>query len=147
MLTRIKPVLGILAAILLLPALAGAEGMIYTKDGVALGGTDPVAYFEVGEPVQGSADHSHAWRGTLWHFANAEHRDRFAAEPEAYAPQYGGWCAWAAARGYAAKTVPDAWKIVDGKLYLNFNQTIQRRWERNIERYISAADEHWPDIF
>ncbi len=145
--TRIKPALGMLAAIVLLPAVASAEGTIYTEDGVALGGTDPVAYFEVGEPVQGSADYSHEWRGALWHFANVEHRDSFAENPEAYAPQYGGWCAWAAARGDAAETVPDAWKIVDGKLYLNFNQSIQRRWERNIEGYISAADEHWPDIF
>ncbi|WP_290652473.1 YHS domain-containing (seleno)protein [Aquisalimonas sp.] len=117
------------------------------KDGVALGGTDPVAYFEVGKPAQGSVDYNHEWRGALWHFANTEHRGMFAKNPEACAPQCGGWCARAAARGDAAKSVPEAWKIVDGKLYLNFNQSIQRRWERNIEEYIAAADEHWPDIF
>lgn len=144
---RIKLLLGILVASLLLPALASADGMIYEEDGVALGGTDPVSYFELGEPLQGTEDYSHQWHDAVWYFASAEHRDMFTENPEAYAPQYGGWCAWAAARGYTATTVPDAWKIVDGKLYLNFSQSIHRRWASNIEAYIAAADDHWPDIF
>jgi len=142
-----KPIIGMLAAFLLLPAVASAEGKIFVKDGVALGGTDPVAYFEVGEPVQGSASHTHEWRGAQWHFANAEHRERFAETPEAYAPQYGGWCAWAAAENYAAETMPEAWNIVDGKLYLNANMQVKLRWERDIEGFIMAADANWPDIF
>lgn len=123
------------------------EGRIFTRDGLAIGGTDPVAYFTQGQPVQGSPDYQLEWRNTTWQFASAEHRDRFQADPEAYAPQYGGWCAWAAARGEAAATIPEAWKIVDGKLYLNFNRWFQWRWERNIPDNIAAADEHWPNIF
>ncbi|MCG6657907.1 YHS domain protein [Halomonas campisalis] len=124
-----------------------AEERIFTRDGLAIGGTDPVAYFTQGQPVQGSPDYRLEWRNATWKFASAEHRDRFEANPEAYAPQYGGWCAWAAARGEAAATIPEAWKIVDDKLYLNFNHRIQRRWEANIPAYIEAADERWPNIF
>lgn len=143
----IKPIIGILTAILLLPAIAKAEGQIYTKEGVALGGTDPVAYFVAGEPVQGSASHTHEWRGAQWQFSSAENRDLFAENPEAYAPQYGGWCAWAAAENYAAATQPQAWNIIDGKLYLNANMQVKRRWERDIEGFIKAADANWPNIF
>jgi hypothetical protein len=75
--------IGMLAAILLLTAIASAEGMIYVKDGIALGGTDPVAYFEAGEPVQGSANFTYGWPGAQWHFASAKHRDMFAGNPEA----------------------------------------------------------------
>lgn len=124
-----------------------AEGRIFTRDGLAIGGTDPVAYFTQGQPVQGSPDYQLEWRDATWQFVSAEHRDRFRADPEAYAPQYGGWCAWAAARGEAAATIPEAWKIVDGKLYLNFNRWFQWRWEANIPANIEAADEHWPNIF
>ena len=129
------------------PMGAFAEGRIFTRDGLAIGGTDPVAYFTQGQPVQGSPDYQWEWRNATWQFVSAEHRDRFQADPEAYAPQYGGWCAWAAARGEAAATIPEAWKIVDGKLYLNFSRLIQWRWERDIPGYIAAADDHWPNIF
>lgn len=137
----------VLAVAVLLPGLASADGQIYTEDGVALGGTDPVAYFSAGEPQSGSAEHSYQWRGAEWHFVSERHRQRFAENPQAYAPEYGGWCAWAAARGDAAPTSPEAWKIVDGELYLNYDQEIQARWESDIEGFIEAADQHWPDIF
>ncbi|MDZ7852159.1 MAG: YHS domain-containing (seleno)protein [Halomonas sp.] len=126
---------------------ATADGRIFTRDGLAIGGTDPVAYFTEGRPVAGSPDYQLEWREATWQFASAEHRDRFEADPEAYAPEYGGWCAWAAARGEAASTVPEAWKIVDDKLYLNYSSFFQWRWERDIPGNIEAADEHWPDIF
>ncbi|MGR2739307.1 YHS domain-containing (seleno)protein [Billgrantia sp. Q4P2] len=129
------------------PLGAFAEGRIFTRDGLAIGGTDPVAYFTQGQPVQGSPDYQWEWGNATWQFVSAEHRARFQADPEAYAPQYGGWCAWAAARGEAAATIPEAWKIVDGKLYLNFSRLIQWRWERDIPGYIAAADDHWPNIF
>lgn len=143
----IKPVLGMLAAFLLLPAVVSAEGRIFMTNGVALGGTDPVAYFVAGKPVQGSANYTHEWRGAQWHFASAEHRDMFAGNPEVYAPQYGGWCAWAAARNYAAATIPEAWSIVGGKLYLNASMRVKRRWERDTEGNIRDADANWPNIF
>jgi YHS domain-containing protein len=136
------------AVLLMLPLATGATAeQIFERNGYAIGGADPVAYFTVGEPTRGTPDHAYEWMGATWVFANAEHRDMFAADPVAYAPQYGGWCAWAAARGYSASTIPEAWSVVGGKLYLNYSQGIQRRWEANMDAYIQAADGHWPNIF
>ena len=119
---------------------------VYAEDGVALAGTDVVAYFREGAPVAGSEAHTHDWQGVTWRFASAANRDAFAADPEAYAPQYGGFCAWAVSEGYTAPTDPGAWKIVDGKLYLNYSRRIQRRWERDIPGHIAAADANWPSL-
>ncbi|MEM8657788.1 MAG: YHS domain-containing (seleno)protein [Pseudomonadota bacterium] len=119
----------------------------YTEDGVALRGTDPVAYFTESEPTPGSAEFAADWNGATWHFASAENRDQFLADPEAYAPQFGGFCAWAVAeKGELYSTDPTAWKIVDDKLYLNFNAGIQKKWEKDIPGFIKAADNRWPDI-
>ena len=119
---------------------------VYSENGVAVDGSDVVAYFTQGEPVKGSATYSHDWNGVTWHFANAANRDTFAADPNAYAPQYGGYCAWAVSQGYTASTVPDAWRIVDNRLYLNFSRRIQRRWEKDIPTRIAAADANWPNV-
>lgn len=117
-----------------------------TRSGVAIEGFDPVAYFEDGRPVQGSADHSVEWNGATWWFASAEHRDAFAAEPERYAPQYGGWCAYAVSEGSTARIDPEAWTIRDGKLYLNYSKKIERRWLENADERIAAADRNWPAL-
>jgi len=119
---------------------------IYASDGIAVDGSDVVAYFKQGAPVKGTAAFAHDWNGVTWYFANADNRDAFAADPAAYAPQYGGYCAWAVSKGYTASTVPEAWRIVDGKLYLNFSRRIQRRWERDIAGLISAAAANWPGV-
>ncbi|MEL6617418.1 MAG: YHS domain-containing (seleno)protein [Pseudomonadota bacterium] len=119
---------------------------VYAENGVAVDGTDVVAYFTQGAPVAGSPDISHDWNGATWHFATRENRAAFAADPERYAPRYGGYCAWAVSNGYTASTTPEAWRIVDGKLYLNYSRRIQRRWERNIPGRISAADANWPEV-
>ena len=98
---------------------AGAGGVVNSSwlTGTAIEGYDPVAYFTESRPVEGASAFSHDWMGVTWYFASAENRVQFAAEPERYAPQYGGYCAWAVAHGYTAKIDPKAWKIVDGKLY------------------------------
>ena len=123
---------------------------IYTKENVAIGGADPVAYFNgdlaKGEFVEGSADFTYEWKGATWQFASAENRDTFAANPEQYAPEYGGYCAWAAAQDKLAAVSPDAWSIVDNKLYLNANKNIQTRWEKDIPGFISKANENWPSL-
>ena len=118
----------------------------YNENGIAIDGTDAVAYFTEGRPVAGNAAFTSDWMGVTWQFASDENRAAFAADPEAYAPQYGGYCAWAVSQGYTASTVPEAWKIVDGKLYLNFSPRIQRRWERDIPGNIAAADRNWPGV-
>ena len=114
--------------------------------GLAIRGTDPVAYFTQGGPAAGSSEFTHTWNNATWQFASAENRDLFAANPEQYAPQYGGFCAWAVSQGYTASIDPNAWRIVDGKLYLNFSQGVQRRWERDIPGNINKADANWPGV-
>ncbi len=114
--------------------------------GLAIRGTDPVAYFTQGGPVAGSAEFTYTWNNATWQFASAENQDLFAANPEQYAPQYGGYCAWAVSQGYTASIDPNAWRIVDGKLYLNYSRGVQRRWERDIPGNISKGDANWPGV-
>ena len=127
------------------PALA-AEPSVYSDGGVAIRGTDPVAYFTEGKPVEGSAEFSFEYDGATWHFASAENRDAFAADPVAYAPQYGGYCAWAVSQGYTASISPNAWSIHEGKLYLNFNRAVRARWAVGKEANIAAAGANWPSV-
>ncbi|UWQ97709.1 YHS domain protein [Rhodobacteraceae bacterium S2214] len=119
---------------------------IYAEDGIAIDGTDPVAYFTDGEPVAGSPDHQVMWQGATWQFSSAANRAAFEADPYAYAPQYGGYCAYAVSQGYTASTTPAAWSIVDGKLYLNYSRRIRRKWERDPAGYIAAGDANWPEV-
>ena len=135
------------AALPLVPATAlAATPPVYAEDGIAIDGTDAVAYFTEGRPVAGDPGLAHDYNGATWRFASAAHRDAFAADPAGYAPQYGGYCAWAVSQGYTASTIPEAWRIVDGKLYLNFSRRIQRRWERDIPGHIAKADANWPGV-
>ncbi|MBE9076016.1 YHS domain-containing protein [Romeria aff. gracilis LEGE 07310] len=120
--------------------------VVYEEDGVAIKGADPVAYFTDAEYVPGSSEFTHDWEGVTWQFASAENRDRFASSPEQYAPQYGGFCAWAVSQGYIAPIDPEAWTVVDNRLYLNFNQKIQERWLKDVPDNIADADENWPDV-
>ena len=126
---------------------AGTEGVepIYKFAGaVALNGYDPVAYFDEGKATAGSDQFVHEWNGAKWQFASAADRDAFASQPEKYAPQYGGYCAWAVSHGYTAKGDPEAWKIVDGKLYVNYNKDVKARWEQDVPGFISKGNENWP---
>ncbi len=128
-----------------LPALAG-QAPIFTKNGVAASGYDVVAYFTESRPVQGSAAYTAQYEGATWQFASAANRDAFTANPTRFAPQYGGYCAYAVAIGSTASTVPEAWKIVDNKLYLNYSSGIQRRWEGNQSAFITSANANWPRV-
>lgn len=125
---------------------AAAEPTYFQKDGIAISGADPVAYFTESAYVPGSNEFTHSWQGVTWQFSNAANRDTFAANPEAYAPQYGGFCAYAVSQGVTAPIDPESWKVVDGKLYLNLNKKIQKRWEKDIPGYIASADQNWPGV-
>jgi len=131
---------------MLAPAARAGIAPIYAEDGIAIDGTDPVAYFTESAPVAGSPKITHDWNGATWQFSSQENKHAFASEPEAYAPQYGGYCAYAVSEGYTASTTPRAWKIVDGKLYLNYSRRIQRKWERDIPGRIASGDANWPTI-
>lgn len=139
--------LGLLAALAAAPAARAADPVNATRFGhLAIEGYDPVAYFEQGAPAEGSEDHTFEWRGATWRFASAENRDLFAADPETYAPQYGGYCAYAVAHGKTAGIDPEAWQIVDGRLYLQNSKGILRRWQEDVPGYIARADENWPRL-
>ncbi len=122
-----------------------ASGPVFTGNtpGIAINGYDTVAYITEGKPVEGSSDHSHKWKDVEWRFASAENKALFVANPQKYAPQYGGFCAYAVANGSTAKTEPDAFTVVDKKLYLNYDKNIQSRWERDKVQYIKDGDKNW----
>lgn len=146
-LRRILAAAFILACAVPLTALA-ASPETYTGivKGVAVGGYDPVAYFTEHKPVQGRGDILYSWKDVTWRFATKENRDAFMANPEKYAPQYGGYCAYAVSQGGTAKGDPQVWKIVDGKLYLNLSPAVQTLWEKDVPGYIKAADKNWPGV-
>ena len=153
--TRFKHwTVGVLAGVLfgLVLAFAGlqpasAEGVVNASSwSGAIEGYDPVAYFEEGKPVEGDSDYSYEWLGATWYFSSAENRDLFAADPEKYAPQYGGYCAWAVSQGYTAKIDPQAWSVVDDKLYLNYSLDVQKQWSHDVPGNITKADANWPGI-
>lgn len=114
--------------------------------GQAIKGYDPVAYFASGQPQKGSKAFAHAWNGATWLFASEAHRAAFAAEPGKYAPQFGGYCAWAVSQGYTADIDPEAWRIVDGKLYLNYSPNIQKQWEEDVAGNIAKGEKNWPEM-
>jgi YHS domain-containing protein len=113
---------------------------------LAVRGTDPVAYFTAQQPILGLPQFEYEWQGATWRFSSAETRDRFIANPMAYAPQYGGYCAQAVSNGYLASIDPNAWEIVDGKLYLNYSLGVQRQWRQDIPGNIARADANWPEV-
>lgn len=117
-----------------------------TFSNTAVEGHDPVAYFSEGRPVKGSRDFTTEYQGAEFRFASQENLDIFLADPEKYAPQFGGYCAWAVSEGYTAKGDADHWAIVDGKLYLNYNKKIQNRWEQDREMHIVKANTNWPEV-
>jgi hypothetical protein len=112
----------------------------------AIHGYDPVAYFTDAKPVPGREDIEFEWMGAKWRFATTEHRDAFAKAPEKYAPRYGGYCAYAVSQGHVADIDPNAWSIVDGKLYLNYDLDIQKKWKADIPGYVTKADRNWPGV-
>jgi YHS domain-containing protein len=131
-----------LAAALALSAAASLSGKARVEPvnqddrKTAMHGYDPVAYFREARPVKGSMNFAAEWMGAKWMFASAEHRDQFQKEPEKYAPQYGGYCAWAVSKGYTANGDPQVWRIVNGKLYLNYNKSVQKKWAQSPEARI-----------
>ncbi|OED36670.1 hypothetical protein AB833_26315 [Chromatiales bacterium (ex Bugula neritina AB1)] len=112
----------------------------YKPSGIAVRGYDPVAYFTAGKPTKGKEKFETEWNGARWLFASKENRDLFIANPEKYAPQYGGYCAYGVAEGNLVKIEVDQWSIVDGKLYLNYDKGIQNKWLKDVSGYINSAN-------
>ncbi len=119
---------------------------VFSSRGVAIRGFDTVAYFTVGKPVKGKPSLKTKWNGSTWQFSSQENLDKFKANPAKYAPAYGGYCAWAVSQGYTASTIPQAWDIKNGKLYLNYDLNIRKRWRKNIPANIKKGNANWPRI-
>jgi YHS domain-containing protein len=139
------------AALMTAPVFAAAakdkaDPINKASGGVALKGYDAVAYFTEGKAVKGRADFQHEWMGAKWHFSSAANRDLFAKSPEKYAPQFGGYCAWAVSNNYVYDADPTLWKIVDGKLYVNYNRLAQWQWSRDMANRIKKGHENWPGL-
>ena len=117
---------------------------VYSTGDVAINGYDPVAYFTEAKPVSGNMEFAVKWEGAIWVFASMENAEAFMANPHAFAPKYGGYCAYAMSKGAVATTQPDAWTIHDHKLYLNFNTTVRSIWREDIPVNVTLADGHWP---
>ena len=113
---------------------------------MAIRGTDPVAYFTEGQAVEGNSEYETEYQGATWRFSSTENQELFESDPEAYAPQYGGYCAKAVSEGNVVSTDPEAWKIVDDKLYLNYSPAVQAQWVEDIEGNIRLGDEMWPNV-
>lgn len=113
----------------------------YAPNGIAIRGYDTVAYFTEGKPVEGKDAFSTEWEGATWKFASQNHLDLFTGDPEKYAPQYGGYCAYGVAVGNLVKIEPELWTIVDDKLYLNFNDKFNNEWLKDIPGYIATAND------
>lgn len=142
-----KPIIRPLLVLLVSATTALAQtSPVFVKDGNAIRGYDAVAYFTEGKPVLGDSAYSYAWQGANWRFASAQNRDAFKANPEQYAPQYGGYCAYGTADGHKAPTQPDAWTVQDGKLYLNYNTKVKSLWNKDRPGYIQKADTNWPAL-
>ena len=132
----------------LFPALPARAETVYNVNwrGVAIKGYDPVAYFTQGRPVKGESAHELQWEGAMWRFSGKENLERVRAEPQRYAPRYGGYCAYGVAVGGLYDIEPEAWSIVDGVLYLNKNLRTREIWRKDIPGYIEKADRNWPGL-
>ena len=135
------------ATLISTPALA-AKDEIYTSffsnDGA--GGYDVVAYFTNGKPVKGDDRYSAEYKDVEWLFSSQKNLDLFKQNPDMYAPQYGGYCAWAVANGYTASGDPLQWSVVNDKLYLNYDAEIQTKWTKDRDSFIVSGDKNWPGV-
>ena len=152
----IKRVVYLIVALSFLTAIAcgsgdpedSGQGIHVDDKTVAINGADVVAYHTIdasSDAVLGSKEYQHDWKGATWQFASEENRDAFAADPERYAPQYGGYCAYAMAQDKLVGTDPNAWTVRDGKLFLNATLKGRTTWREDISGYVAKADGYWPD--
>lgn len=142
----LRPILPLAAALTLSFVSAGFAAEIFTTNGVAVNGYDPVAYFTDRKPVKGSDKYTATYQGATFHFASAAHRDTFTANPGNFAPQYGGYCAFGTAQGHKATTEPQAFTVVDNKLYLNYNDSVLKTWRQDVSGNIDKADTNWDTV-
>lgn len=131
-------------------SLAGAAradmAVFSSQGGVAIGGYDAVAFFEHGAAEQGRRSNAVMWKGVVWRFASAGNQARFESNPRAYAPAFGGYCAYAMSQGQVHSGDPRIWAIVDGELFLLNNRRVHQLWQADKVQMIADGHSHWPAV-
>lgn len=136
-----------ISSIILLSFVQGyAQREVFIKSNAAIQGYDPVAYFKIAMPVKGRPEYTYKWKDATWYFSSQENLHEFKANPESFAPQFGGYCAYGMAEGHKAPTSPDAWTILENKLYLNYNKNVKELWDKDRPGYIEKAKKNWPTV-
>jgi hypothetical protein len=126
---------------------AATKSVINTaSDRLALHGYDAVAYFADGKPAKGSSSFEYRWKDAVWRFTSAANRDRFASDPARFSPEFGGYCAYAVSQGHTADGDPNVWRIVEGRLYLNYSKSVQKLWEKDVPGNIAKGRGNWPRV-
>lgn len=143
---RDPPFLISMVVLLALASTIALAGEFNEVDGVAIRGYDPVVYLNEQKAERGSGEFTGAYKGSTFRFRNAANRDLFLANPEKYAPQFNGYCAFGVSRGYKADISPDVFSVVDGKLYLNYNTEVKAMWSKDVSGYVAKANEKWPMV-
>jgi len=138
--------LAFFSVLLTLRSALADQPMFHAEEGLAIGGYDTVAFFVDGHAVPGHADHAVMWKGAIWRFVSADNQYSFEADPRAYAPMFGGYCAYAVSQGYLMSGSPQAWQIVDDSLYLLYNSQVQEIWSSEMSELIMQARGNWPSV-
>lgn len=127
-------------------AVHAQKAEVFQKDGAAIRGFDAVAFFTESRPVKGEEKISYEWKGARWLFSSSTNMEKFKSDPEKYAPQYGGYCAFGMADGHKAPTETDTWTIIDNKLYFNYNKKVKEMWWKDTKGFIEKANANWPEL-
>jgi YHS domain-containing protein len=135
-----------LVSLILSTGVFAQEGTFYSADGVAIKGYDPVSYFTEGRAVKGTDGYVFQWSGSQWKFSSQANLDSFKANPEKYAPQYGGWCAYGCSESHKSPTDPNAFTIVNNRLYLNYSIKVKELWIKDTTTRIKSADNYWKSL-
>jgi YHS domain-containing protein len=142
-----KKLIGIIVLLFIgLSTTFSQKAEIFSTNGKAIRGYDVVAFFSESKPVQGNESFSYTWKDATWLFSSRENLELFKTNPEKYAPQYGGYCAYGMSGGYKAPTVIETWKIWNGKLYFNYNLKVQELWNKDQSGYVQKADINWEKV-
>jgi len=141
-----KKTIIVVALIFFIAPAFSQSSQVFQTDAGAIKGYDPVAFFNAGKPVMGKKEYSYEWHGAKWHFSSSDNLKAFKKEPEKFAPQYGGYCAYGTSEGHKAPTEIDTWTIVNNKLYFNYNKDVQSEWKKDQKTRIEKADQIWPTI-
>lgn len=134
------------AVLFTMNVLHAQKSPVYVTNNIAINGYDAVAYFKEHKPVKGTKNYLFEENGVNWYFSSQANLDSFKTNPEKFMPQFGGYCAYGLSQGHKAPTDPDAWTIVDDKLYLNYNKDVQKLWKQNQSELIKTAENKWPEL-